>query len=118
MPECFFARLGGCEGRLVKAHLIPKQRIKRELRSARILAHVSRLSLEREVDQAVWDPRVWTWMCGGLNYGAEGHHGAFDAKQIVIARDDLPEGVEEYAREYGLEWSLEADYGLPSGFYA
>jgi hypothetical protein len=30
-PSCWFEYLGGCDGRLVKAHLIPKQRIVREI---------------------------------------------------------------------------------------
>ena len=102
MPECFFHHLGGCEGRLVKAHLIPKQRIKRE-RWSKLLPVSRRQSI-------IWDPRVWVPMCGGLT-GIGGHHGAFDAKQIRIRRDELPEGLEEFAREYGLAWSLERDYG-------
>ena len=101
MPECFFAHLGGCEGRLVKAHLIPKQRIKREVR-------VPSWDVGKYQD-VIWDPRVWVPMCGGPT-GIGGHHGAFDAKQIRLRRDELPEGLIEFAREYGLEWSIERDY--------
>ena len=120
MPECFFAHLGGCEGRLVKAHLIPKQRIKAAYSSAASRARaVSLVPLEapmqalidRRSEDVIWDPRVWVPMCGGLT-GIGGHHGAFDAKQIRLRRDELPEGLEEFAREYGLEWSLDRDYGL------
>lgn len=114
--ECFFAHLGGCQGRLVKAHLIPKQRIRRELVPARYPAGSSARKRFRErVDGAVWDSRCWAWMCGGAT-GLGGHHGAFDAKQIELHRNDLPKGLEEFAVEYGLAWSLEADYGLPSNF--
>lgn len=103
IPTCFFAHRGDCDGRLVKAHLIPKQRIKREFpKSLENLDIPTRLEI-------LWDPRCWTWMCGGPT-GLGGHHGAFDAKQIRIRRSHLPEGVEEFAAEYGLEWSLERDY--------
>lgn len=108
LMECFFAHLGGCEGRLVQAHLIPKQRIRREV--LHLLPH------DVEAHTVLWDPRCWAWMCGGISK-LGGHHGAFDAKQIDLHRDDLPEGLEEFAAEYGLTWSLEADYGLPSNFY-
>lgn len=111
MPECFFSRLGGCEGRLVKAHLIPKQRIKRELRfQASFRPEVRSSAVERWLTERVWDPRAWTHMCGGHGYGNAGHHGQFDNRQIRIFYDELPEGVKEFAREYGLEWSLERDY--------
>lgn len=100
IPTCFFAHRGDCDGRLVKAHLIPKQRIKREKQS---------LLPKDDLQWLIWDERVWTYMCGGPT-GLGGHHGAFDAKQIRIRRSHLPEGVEEFAAEYGLEWSLERDY--------
>ena len=100
-PRCFFEHLGGCEGRLVRAHLIPKQRIKREVLS---------ISYNR-TREILWDPRCWRWMCGGLT-GLGGHHGQFDNKQIRIRYDELPAAVKEYAAQYGLEWSLERDYAL------
>jgi hypothetical protein len=106
MPECFFAHLGGCEGRLVKAHLIPKQRIKREAfyRFKEDWGH-------KRLREHIWDPRCWAWMCGGPT-GIGGHHGQFDAKQIRLNYVELPSGVKEFAEEYGLEWSLERDYAL------
>lgn len=109
IPTCFFAHRGDCDGRLVKAHLIPKQRIKRDARFPNGLVGYDMPNVV--LHPVVWDPRCWTWMCGGPT-GLGGHHGAFDAKQIRIRRSHLPEGVEEFAREYGLEWSLERDYGL------
>jgi hypothetical protein len=106
-PSCWFEYLGGCDGRLVKAHLIPKQRIVREIPLRRMGVAERR----RELYDTVWNERCWTWMCGGPT-GIGGHHGAFDAKQIRIQPWDLPPSLLEYAQEYGLEWCLERDYGL------
>ena len=116
MPECFFAHLGGCEGQLVRAHLIPKQSLKREI-GARIDPHCQYVPRfcpygsacadcgESEVLRAVWDLRCWRWMCGGVT-GIGGHHGAFDAKQIRL--DEWPEDFLEFLRAYGIEWMAEA----------
>lgn len=103
-PRCFFEHLGGCEGRLVRAHLIPKNRLRRHLLYER------RLSNEA-INTAVWDDRVWVPMCGGPT-GIGGHHGMFDNKQIRLNYVELPTAVKEFAAEYGLEWSLEKDYAL------
>jgi hypothetical protein len=83
MPECFFAHLGGCEGRLVKAHLVPKQTLKREFRTRSVFADIPVIG-EDAVDRAVWDTRCWRWMCGGPT-GIGGHHGAYDAYQIRLS---------------------------------
>lgn len=123
-PACWFAgreEAGPCDGVLIRAHLVPKQRIRRELDSRR--ARLRREGVERlggllvipesMEDGVVWDRRAWVPMCGGI-MGNAGHHGAFDHRQLRIARGDLPAVVEEFAAEFGLEWSLERDYG-PKG---
>jgi hypothetical protein len=116
-PVCWFEYLGNCDGRLVKAHLIPKQRIKREYPSGAYIEIVPPNAVivgdARYVPlgDILWNERCWTWMCGGPT-GIGGHHGAFDAKQIRITPWDLPPSLLEYAQEYGLEWCLERDYGL------
>jgi hypothetical protein len=84
MPECFFAHLGGCEGRLV-----PKQTIRREVPKA-------------DECGVVWDERCWRWMCGGWGYGSSGHHGAYDAYQIRLHA--WPEDFLQFLAEYGIEW--------------
>lgn len=91
-----------CDGELVKAHLIPKQRIRRELKAGRS---------DEQLEALVWDPRVWVPVCGGPT-GIGGHHGMLDYSRTVrIPREILPAGLEEFAREHGLSWSLDRDYG-------
>jgi hypothetical protein len=97
-PGCWVALnvigCGPCDGRLVKAHLIPKQTIRRE---------VGR--------EHMWDDRVWVPVCGGPQ-GIGGHHGALDySRRLRIPRDRIPEMVEEFAAEHGLVWWLEREYG-------
>jgi hypothetical protein len=116
MPECFFAHLGGCEGRLVKAHLIPKSSIKREL-SARLGRHCVHTPKTcpygavcadcgmAEILAAIWDERCWRWMCGGA-VGLSGHHGAYDAKQIRL--DEWPQDFVEFLVEHEIHWMTEA----------
>jgi len=131
---CWLARFGPdvpCDGRLVKAHLIPKQRIKRDfphgawlypdgttdkvlLRQRVQLAPNAEGALDArwlKQDELVWDERVWVPACGGPT-GIGGHHGMLDGRNLRVPRAALPEGVEAYAAEYGLTWSLDRDYGL------
>jgi hypothetical protein len=83
-----------CHGRLIKAHLIPRQLLKREGSA-----------------KAVEDPRSWVWACGGP-MGNAGHHGMLDtARTLRIPRDRLPEALEELASELGLGWWLSRTYG-------
>jgi hypothetical protein len=92
--SCWFEYLGGCEGRLVKAHLVPKSAIKKELRRpGRGTGYIK---------AAISDPRCWRWMCGGLGYGNAGHHGAYDAYQIRLHA--WPEDFLQFLREYDIEW--------------
>ena len=97
--ECFFAHLGGCEGRLVKAHLVPKSTLRRELLFRRGLT-------EMQLLDAVWDSRVWRWMCGGISR-LNGHHGQYDAKQIRIPREQVPPDLVAFLAEHDLEWMVE-----------
>lgn len=102
MPECFFKHLSACDGRLIRAHLIPKGRMRRHFKYE--------LGMDAdEIERTIWDSRVWVPMCGGPT-GIGGHHGAFDACQIRLNHVELPTGVKEFAVEYRLAWSLEADY--------
>lgn len=84
-----------CEGRLVKAHLIAKQTLKREVGKSRAI---------------VWHPAVWVWACGGIT-GLGGHHGRFDARQLTLQRGDLPPALEHFADDWNLSWWLTRTYG-------
>lgn len=101
--ECWLAQFSDapCDGELVAAHLIPKQRIKRELRGYMPVA----------LKLIVWDERVWVPVCGGPT-GIGGHHGMLDGRSLLVPRSALPAGLEEFAQEYGLVWSLDRDFGL------
>lgn len=76
-----------------RAHLIPKQRIKREHPSLP----------PSDLHLLVWDKRVWVAAC---RY----HHAQFDNYRFRIPREALPRGIEDYAHEHGLVWSLMRDY--------
>jgi hypothetical protein len=90
-----------CDGHLVRAHLISKQRIRREL---------SMMTADDRYE-IIWDQRVWVPACGGIS-GLGGHHGALDGRILSVPRSALPEGLEAFAAEYGLTWSLDRDFGL------
>lgn len=116
--RCFFAGVRGvgpCEGRLVRAHLIPKQVIRREVVTLRSGSTYGRWPVDTaqraELARILWDERVIVPCCGGIT-GCSGHHGALDtARTLRIARAELPEGVESFAAEYGLLWWLDREYG-------
>jgi hypothetical protein len=106
---------GPCDGRLVKAHLIPKQRIRTET-CARMHRELGRRWPLQPSEKALlysilWDGRVWVPVCGGPT-GIGGHHGMFDGQQLEVLRSMVPEACEEFAREHELVWSLDRDYGV------
>lgn len=81
-----------CHGRLIRAHLIPQQQLKR-------LGHDPR------------DPRSWVYACGGI-VGLGGHHGLFDSsRRLRLRREAIPRGTEELAQQLGLLWWLDREYG-------
>ena len=124
MTECFFAGRGRCDGPMDRAHLIAKQRIKREYPYGAVLAspapghgrgswaaapkavrpedypHGFELMTPQMV---MWDERVWVPAC-------RLHHANFDNHAFRIPRAELPAAVEAFAREFNLEWCLDADY--------
>jgi hypothetical protein len=93
-----------CDGSLIRAHLIPRQDIKRALRGA--LPGVSREEERRWCD----DTRCWVLACGGCT-GLGGHHGMFDSFLLRVARSELPEGIEDFAGALDLTWLLDRKYG-------
>jgi hypothetical protein len=95
VADCFFAYLGDCsfraDGQPDRAHWIPAQRLR----------------AEGVTGADIWDRRAWTPMC-------RRHHDRFDGRdalnKITLTRRHLPPGLEDYAAEHGLTWSLELDY--------
>lgn len=81
-----------CSGRLIRAHLISKQILKRHGGDPN-------------------DPRSWVWACGGI-VGNAGHHGALDSsRRLRLRREAIPAATEQLAREIGIEWWLAREYG-------
>lgn len=98
--RCFLAQFAStpCDGQLVRAHLLPRQLLKR---------HVPDRAAE-----LIQDPRSWVPACGGIT-GCSGHHGAYDfARTLRIPRHMLPPGVEELAEELNLVWWLDRSFGI------
>ena len=83
-----------CEGALVRAHLIPKQTLLRELPSEQSAA-------------LLWDDRVWVPACGGLDHGADAHHGDFDNYRLAVPRSALPQDFKDLLEELGLGWYID-----------
>lgn len=98
---CFLAQFAPetvCEGRLIRAHLLPRSLLKREFGK----------TLGKKLAE---DPRSFVLACGG-SMGNSGHHGAFDtARTLRVPRSAIPYGTEVMARELGLDWYLEREYG-------
>jgi hypothetical protein len=91
--DCWLARFAPevpCDGPEDFAHLIAKQRIKRQVsRDQRI----------------VWHPATFVRAC-------RRHHGMLDVERTLrVPRSEIPAATEAFAREFGLEWSLDRDYG-------
>jgi hypothetical protein len=102
-PGCFFAGRPGwgpCDGPLIRAHLIAKQFIKREVFSARRAQGLTSAQARAGVTDVAWDDRVWVPCCGGPT-GIGGHHAELDSplSMVRLPRAALPEGVEEFAAE-------------------
>jgi hypothetical protein len=80
-----------CSGRLIRAHLIPKQVLKR-------------------YGGDPMDPRSFVLACGGIT-GISAHHGLFDSSlRLRLAREAVPAGVFELADELGILWWVEDKY--------
>lgn len=103
-----------CSGLLVRAHLIPQQTLLREIIDPmNRLKEPTKFRALRKTPESLailWDPRVWVWACGGpMGNGA--HHGLFDHGRISLPRQALPDGLVEFAHQYGITWAIERRYG-------
>ena len=97
MTECVFHGVD-CRGRLQWHHVVPQQRIKR-LHKSVVAAYRRGGPKPWACSRAITDERNRVWLCVY-------HHGEVEAKRLYV---DPPGSVLEFAREYGLEWSLEGD---------
>lgn len=80
--------LGPCDGRWDRAHLIPRQLMRRE-----------------GLEHLIPDRRTWVPAC-------RRHHGMLDfSRTLRIARAELPVAVETFAEEHDLGWFLDREYG-------
>lgn len=114
---CYFHGEGGCDGQLIRAHLIPRQLLRREFpygvvceddRWRRLGRCEDRYDLaHRSVSDLVNDPRSWVPCCGGLT-GIGGHHGRLDGRQMSLGQ--IPNGFMEFCDELGLRWFIEKRY--------
>ena len=112
MSACWLAQFAStpCDGRLVKAHLIPRQLLRRECPNG--------FTVEDEdgaytiaLDKLIEDRSTWVWACGGP-MGDGGHHGMLDqSRTLRVPRAMLPRRVEWFAEALGLEWWLDRTYG-------
>lgn len=96
LHACWFAAFSEkpCDGPMDKCHLIPRQRLRKEIaKSDAILAST-----------LLWHPALWV-------YGCRRHHGDFDNRALRVARASVPEVVEMAAAELGMGWSLDRDFG-------
>lgn len=110
-PSCFLGRHGlysvgdmaslmpACEGRLIRAHIIPQRVLKQHLPS-------------HEIPNLLWSPAVWVWACGG-SMGNAGHHGALDSSRALrLPRAAIPARTEVFAARWNLTWWLDVEYGV------
>jgi hypothetical protein len=114
-PACFLATHGvyergempPCEGRLIRAHLLPRQLLKKTFPEGTATVRGQLVT----VDDLIASHGTWVLACGGPQ-GNGGHHGAFDqARTIRLPRAAVPPLVEGLALELGLDWWLDREYG-------
>lgn len=87
-----------CEGRLDPHHVIPRQRIRARFGRGRGLIPLSRGNQVA----AIRDERNIVPLC-------RHHHELVTNRRLYLTEADLPHGIHDFAKEYGLEWSLHLD---------
>jgi hypothetical protein len=107
-------RLGPCSGRLQADHPIDKQRIRNAQMDARAMngdpppedttpPHALAL-IRTELDDLIADHRNGWLLC-------ERHHEVVRTRKLVrVPRLLLPSSVQQFADDYGLDWSLDRDF--------
>jgi hypothetical protein len=112
--KCAMASEGGCQGRLERHHVFPKERLKRQFKygafrydigkpwlpAKRFAPALTSDQWNRSLDDILTDPRNLIWLC------SEGHH-----ERVTNHRKytDIPDSVWEFCKDYGLTAELEND---------
>lgn len=123
-PVCWLAQFDKaqrpCEGRFERFHFIGRQRVEHALGSWLLGAVRYEWKSFGEFltpgeQQAICHLAAWDCRNGGI--ACELHHRKFDShlvslpsEEIVVPRSALPEHVEEFAADWGLEDELEAKF--------
>jgi hypothetical protein len=110
---CWLAQFSDkpCEGRVIKAHLIPR----RKLREVWVRAHRGSLpsglpTRHKTLSELIDDPRTWIPACGGIT-GQAGHHGMLDmSRTLRIPWEMIPGSTKHLAAQIGLLPWLEHEY--------
>ena len=90
-----------CEGQLIKAHLLPRQLLRRELGPI-------------QADEAIRNPASWVPACGGPQ-GQSGHHGMLDtARTLRVPYEALPVPLIALAEALGLAWWVCREFDGPA----
>jgi hypothetical protein len=118
-PACFLASYGvyergpmpACDGRLVRCHLVPRQKLRQLWGAVHHGRLVARPDLPfKTLEDMLNDRRSFVLGCGGP-HGNSGHHGMLDqARTLRIPRAAIPEATEEFAAIVGLDWWLDVEY--------
>lgn len=99
MKRCFFdgwPDAGPCDGRLIKAHLVKRQVLRREFDKPT----AKRLIASQD---------SWVWCCGGA-VGLGGHHGRFDGHRLRIPRHCLPVAFVDMMTAVDMDWYVDRYY--------
>ena len=88
---CWLARYSDrpCDGRLDRAHFIPKQTLKREV---------------SDNAEFIWHPMIWRYAC-------RRHHNDLDFGNLRLTREQIPASVETFAKMFNLTPKLDRIYG-------
>jgi hypothetical protein len=114
VSRCFFhdfapAGLRECYGPVQAHHAIKEQTIRRLFPKPPLYATDEEIrELKKRQREAERDPRVLLNVC-------KRHHDAWHSHrrdEFSLTRDDLPEGLELFAAEHGLEHELDRQFGV------
>jgi hypothetical protein len=136
-PLCWLAAFSEtpCDGPLVRAHLLTRQRLRLELPEGAVWLSgrekaLSWRAVQRDgllerpgaprvlrrmsLRQLQEDERLWVPACGGST-GLEGHHGEWDGLRLTVPRVKVPPEMLAFVDELGLTAFLKRDARVRNG---